>query len=301
MKSGKEYLFKSGFVTFVGKPNVGKSTILTKITETSFFITTPKPQTTRNSIKGILTKKDYQIIFLDTPGFLNQTNKLQEKMLFYLMEAIKSADVFVYITDISTYPSDYDKRVLEIIKKEKKPIIAIFNKIDKINRIELENKTVSLIKKWNNKKNRICFTSAKKNVGIKNIVPLIKEFLPINPPYFDKEYLSDLPEKFFVEEIIRKQIFLKLKKEIPYSSAVVVEKFDEKEKKIFIDATVFIERNSQKIIIIGKNGSMIKKIKISSEKEIFHLLKKKIKLKLWVQIKKNWKNNSYALEEVGYK
>ncbi len=290
--------FKSGFVVITGKPNVGKSTLMNLILKEKLSIVSPKPQTTRQSVKGIYNDENKQIIFLDTPGFLEPKYLLQEKMLNYLKTSLKDADVILFITDAKTFPTDYDKNLLETLKKINKPKIAIINKIDLISQGELVQKT-QLLSPYGF--NEIIPASFITYFDTEKFLQTLADYLPENPPYYDTETISDQGMKFFVQEIIREKIFLNFSQEIPYSTTVTVEEYKEYDNKVEIKANIWIERQSQKPIIIGKNGEMIKKIRVESEKEIHAILAKRVKLQLWVKIKKNWRKKNNALKEFGYK
>jgi GTP-binding protein Era len=290
--------FKSGFVVIVGKPNVGKSTLINLILKEKLSIVTPKPQTTRQSIKGIYTDEQRQIIFLDTPGFLQPKYLLQEKMMEYLLSSLKDADLIVFITDVKTFPTEYDEQLLEIIKKSNTPKIAILNKTDLANQTEVTEKQIMLSEYGFDK----IFTSSFITYFDKDLfLDTITQYLPENPPFYDPDTVSDQGMKFFVQEIIREKIFLNFSQEIPYSTTVTVEQYKEYDNKVEILANIWLERQSQKPIIIGRNGEMIKKIRVQSEKEIHAIVGKRVKLQLWVKIKKNWRKKKNALKEFGYK
>lgn len=290
--------FKSGYVSIVGKPNVGKSTLVNKILGEKLSIVTPKPQTTRQQIKGIYNDDGSQIIFLDTPGFLQPRYELQQKMLEYINQSLKDSDLILYICDANYYPTDYDREIYENIAKMNTPKLAILNKIDlisdeKLAKLKKDMEALDL--------EEVIPISLTQTNNVADILSKIKRFLPYGPPFYDPDDISDLPVRFFVQEIIREQIFLHLREELPYASTVMVEQFKEDDKKVEIDANIWIERKSQKIIIIGKQGQMIKKIRIASEKEIHKIIGKRIKLNLWIKIKPNWRNKINALKEFGYR
>ncbi|MDN5354019.1 MAG: GTPase [Candidatus Cloacimonadota bacterium] len=290
--------FKSGFVSIVGKPNVGKSTLINKILGEKISIVTPKPQTTRQQIKGIYNDEESQIIFLDTPGFLQPRYELQHKMVEYINQSLKDSDLILYICDANYYPTDYDRKIYENIAKMNIPKLALLNKIDLVSNDKLAN-----LKKQMQELNfeEVIPVSLTQATEVQGILTKIKRFLPYGPPFYDPDDISDLPVRFFIQEIIREQIFLHLRDELPYASTVVVEQFKETENKIEIAANIWLERKSQKIIIIGKQGQMIKKIRIASEKEIHRIMGKRIKLSLWIKIKPNWRNKKNALKEFGYR
>lgn len=303
--------FKSGFVSIIGKPNVGKSTLLNKFIGEKLSIISPKPQTTRSNIKGIYNTTDAQIIFIDTPGFLEPRYELQEKMLSYIIESIKNSDLLIYVCDASDFPSEYDDKVLNIIKKSKQQCICIINKTDLINSSQitiLKDKLLSSeLDIFNNDNLFFCSALSEKvyadnqQQNINVILQKIITYLPYNPPLYDQENLSDLPMRFFAQEIIREKIFLYYDKEIPYSTTVVVEKWSEEENRDVIQATIWIERDSQKPIIIGKQGKMIGKVRQESEMDISTLTGKKAVLNLWVKVKYDWRKKNGALHEFGYK
>lgn len=290
--------FKAGFVSIIGKPNVGKSTLMNKIIGEKLSIISPKPQTTRQQVKGIYTDDQRQIVFLDTPGFVEARYELHKKMLDYFMNSINDSDLVIFITDAHQFPTNYDEKILKLLAKIKTPMIAILNKID-----------LTLPKIVKEKKNNLKNHAFKKVIPISllnkenfsNLVEWISEFLPLNPPFYDPKEISDLPMRFFVQEIVREQIFLNYQKEIPYASTVVVEEYKDFENKVKIYANIWIESKSQKPILIGKKGKKIKKIRIASEKEIHKIVQKRVSLDLWIKIKPNWRKKKNALKEFGYR
>ncbi len=288
--------FKAGFVSIIGKPNVGKSTLMNKILKEKISIISPKPQTTRQQVKGIYNDNEKQIIFLDTPGFVEARYELHNKMLEYLMRSISDSDLIIFITDAHHYPTDYDKKILEILKSIRKPKIAILNKIDLVDDFDTQ---VSDLEKLDFIK--VIPISILQINDFDFFLESIAEHLPENPPFFDPEEISDLPIRFFVQEIVREQIFLNYSDELPYASTVVVEKYQDFDNKVKIYANIWLERKSQKPIILGKNGTMIKKIRLASEKEIHKIVRKRVKLDLWIKIKPNWRKKKNALKEFGYR
>jgi GTPase len=289
--------FKAGFVSIIGKPNVGKSTLMNALMGEKLSITTPKPQTTRHQIKGIFNDEKYQIIFLDTPGFLKPRYALQEKMLEYLRNSIKDSDLIVFITDITTFPTDYDEELCKKIQNLQTPKIALLNKIDKAD-LEILPEKEKLISEYNFEK--IIPISALKMKSGTELLETISTFLPYNPPFYSPDEISDLPMRFFVQEIVREQIFMNYEDEIPFSSTAVVERYIEHENKDEIDVNIWIERKSQKPIMLGKNGEKIKTIRINSEKEIYKITGKRAKLTLWIKVKPKWRTKINALKEFGY-
>jgi len=289
--------FKAGFVSIVGKANVGKSTFLNRILGEKLSIVTPKPQTTRISIKGIYNTDDTQIIFLDTPGFVEPRYELQKRMITNIENSLEDSDLIIFITDICDFPTEYDKQVINLIKKIKKPSLAILNKVDLLNEPFVSEK----IKLASESFNKVFPYSALYAKDINGILKEIISDLPYNPPLYSQDELSDLPMRFFAQEIIREKIFVNLEKEVPYSSTVLVDAYEEHENHDFIRATIYLERESQKRILLGKNGAMIGKIRKEAEKGIAQLSGKPTKLNLWIKIKPDWRKKGGLLDIFGYK
>jgi GTP-binding protein Era len=289
--------FKAGFVSIIGKPNVGKSSLMNAFIEQKLSIITPKPQTTRQNILGILTEKNYQIVFIDTPGFLKPRYLLQEKMQRSIAFSLKDADVVIFICDIVTFPTNYDRQVCSLIQKLQIPKIGAINKIDLANENAVE-KAKNIITDF--EFDKLFFISAKEGIGISELKNEIINLLPYHPPYFPTDNISTQSIRFFAQEIIREKVFLLLKQELPYSSAVTIEEFSESEDKAEIFANIYVETHSQKKIIIGTDGEMIKKIRQIAERDIRYLIRKKVKLHLWVKVRKNWRKKERILKEFGY-
>lgn len=287
--------FKSGYVVIIGKPNVGKSTLMNKLVGEKLSITSPKPQTTRLSIKGILNDEDKQVIFLDTPGYLNPRYEMQERMLKQLTETLKDADVVLYITEVHTFPTDYDQEIFKLLKSVKRPQIAILNKLDLVPSADLEALKKQLPEGFED----ILFVSAKTGEHIDKIIPLVTKFLPYGPAFYDTEQLSDLPMRFFAHEIIREAIFHQYEQEIPYATAVLIDKYEELPDRVIVDATIWIERDSQKPILIGKKGVGLKNIREYAQKALTDFNQIFTEVHLFVKIKKNWRRNPSALKEIG--
>lgn len=287
--------FKSGYVVIIGKPNVGKSTLMNKLLREDLSITSSKPQTTRLTIKGIFNNSGLQIIFLDTPGFLKPRYEMQHRMLKQLTDALKDADVILYITDKHHFPTEYDKEILHMLKSVKKPKIALINKSDLPTELT-DNDIETLVP---DDFEEILFISALYETNINQVIPLISKFLPLSPPYYDTEQLSDLPMRFFAQEIIREGIFRQFEQEIPYATAILIDKYDEEPNKIVIQATIWIERESQKPIIIGKKGTGLQKIREYAERKLTSFNQVQTELHLWVKIKKNWRKSPTSLRELG--
>ncbi|MBN1326492.1 MAG: GTPase Era [Candidatus Cloacimonetes bacterium] len=295
MKDDKN--FRSGFITIIGRPNVGKSTFLNLILQEKLSIISAKPQTTRHQIKGIYNGDNCQLIFLDTPGFLKPRYELQDKMVGYIMSSLKDTDLIIFITDVQNYPTDYDLEILKLITRHPSPKIALLNKIDKTDAQTVSSRETEL---GGFGFERVIPISLINTGNLADLIQLISGYMPFNPPYYAEDEISDLPMRFFAQEIIREQIFHNFREEIPYSSTVVVEDFKEEPNKIVISANIWLERKSQKPILIGTNGEMIKKIRLASEKEIYRVIGKKIRLHLWIKIKPNWRKKKNALKEFGY-
>ncbi|MBD5244087.1 MAG: GTPase Era [Bacteroides sp.] len=290
---------KAGFVNIVGNPNVGKSTLMNDLVGERVSIITSKAQTTRHRIMGIVNTPEYQIVFSDTPGVLAPKYKLQESMLGYSEGALTDADVLLYVTDVVEDPTK-NAEFLGKVAKEKVPVLLVINKIDllKGGQGELE----AIVARWKEllPNAEVFPTSAKEHFNVSNLMGRIVELLPQNPPYFGKDALTDKPARFFVTEIIREKILLNYDKEVPYSAEVIVEKFDEKEGAIHIMAVIYVERDSQKGILIGKAGSKLKKVGTEARKDIETFFGKSVYLELFVKVEPNWRNRENKLRSFGY-
>lgn len=287
---------KSGFVGIIGKPNVGKSTLMNKLVGEGLSIVTSKAQTTRHRIKGILNHEDYQIVFSDTPGLLEPNYLLQEKMMDFVKATLEDADAVLFISDLSeTY---LDEKTMEMLLTIKTPIIVIINKMDMSSSDEI-NKLVHGWKKKLNPK-AVIPISALKDFNVERVTEALLEFIPEAPPYFPKDSLSDANERFFVSEIIREKIMLHYQQEIPYSSEVIVETFKEEAAIIKIAATVYVERDSQKGILIGKGGQDIKRVGTEARIDMEKFLGKKVFLEIFVKVEKDWRKNENKLRRFGY-
>ncbi len=289
---------KSGFVNIVGNPNVGKSTLMNDLVGERISIITSKAQTTRHRIMGIVNTPDYQIVFSDTPGVLQPKYKLQESMLNFSEGALVDADVLIYVTDVVEDPSK-NADFLAKVAKEKIPVLLVINKIDLVKeQKELED----LTERWRGilPNAEVFPISAKEGFNTDNLLKRIVELLPVSAPYFGKDALTDKPARFFVTEIIREKILTLYEKEIPYSVEVIVEKFEEKDKSIHIMAVIYVERDSQKGIIIGHQGSKIKKVGMEARKDIEKFFDKSVFLELFVKVEPNWRNRENKLRSFGY-
>lgn len=291
-------MHKAGFVNIVGNPNVGKSTLMNNLVGERISIITSKAQTTRHRILGIVNTDDYQIVFSDTPGVLKPKYKLQESMLNFSESALTDADVLLYVTDVvedATKHLDF----IEKVAKEKVPVLLVINKIDLLKgNADLEQK-MQLWQKY--LPNAELFPlSAKENFNVANLMKRIVELLPDSPPYFGKDALTDKPARFFVTEIIREKILLEYDKEVPYATEVLVEKYDESNDAIHIMAVVYVERDSQKGIIIGKGGAKLKRVGIAARRDIATFFGKRVFLEIFVKVEKDWRNRENKLRSFGY-
>ena len=293
--------FKSGYVAVVGRPNVGKSTLLNSIIGEKLSAISDKPQTTRNKIQMIYTDKRMQVIFLDTPGIQTPKNKLGNYMLNVSESSLRESDVITYIVDTSDKIGRLDNYIIETLKKLKGevPIILLINKIDEL---EKEN-LLPLISMYSelNLFEEIIPISALKGDGINIYMDEVYDMLEEGPMYFPDDMITDMPEKFIVSEIIREKALLNLEEEVPHGVAVAIDTFKEKDKLIEIDATIYVERDSHKGITIGRNGSMLKKIGTSARLELEKFLGKRVVLNLWVKVEKNWREKDSKVKYFGYK
>ena len=291
-------MHKAGFVNIVGNPNVGKSTLMNLLMGERISIATFKAQTTRHRIMGIINTEDSQIVFSDTPGVLKPNYKLQESMLAFSESALQDADVLLYVTDVVEKP-DKNADFITKVQRMQVPILVLINKIDLSNQAGV----VKLIEAWKEvlPQAEIFPISAQAKFGVDSVLARIKELLPDSPPYFEKNQWTDKPARFFVTEIIREKILLYYDKEIPYACEVVVEEFKEAEKNIRIRALIYVERDSQKGIIIGHKGVAIKKVMTEARKTLEKFFQKSIFLEVFVKVDKDWRQNDRRLEAYGYR
>ena len=290
---------KAGFVNIVGNPNVGKSTLMNRLVGERMSIITPKAQTTRHRINGIVNAPGYQIVFSDTPGVLKPRYKMQEAMLNFSEGALTDADELIYVTDVIEDP-EKNADFLDKVAKEKVPVLLVINKIDLLKGDGGD--LVHIVNQWQNRlpNAEIFPISATENFNVDNLMKRIVELLPPSPPYFGKDALTDKPAKFFVTEIIREKILENYDKEVPYSTEVIVEKFEEKETSIHIMAVIYVERDSQKGILIGRQGAMLKKVGTAARKDIAAFFDKSVYLELFVKVEPNWRNRENKLKSFGY-
>lgn len=293
-------MHKAGFVNIVGNPNVGKSTLMNELVGERLSIITAKAQTTRHRIMGIVNADDYQIVFSDTPGVLSPKYKLQESMLEFSQEALVDADILLYVTDVVEDPTKNRAFLDRVAANRDFPVLLVINKIDLLKgNDDLER----IIDRWKEilPDAEVFPTSALAKFNVHGIMGRIVELLPESPPFFGKDALTDKPARFFVTEIIREKILLDYDKEVPYATEVLVEKFAETENSIHIMAVIFVERDSQKGIIIGRGGAKLKKVGIEARKDIEQFFGKKVMLELFVKVEKDWRNRDNKLRAFGYK
>jgi len=296
--------FRSGYVALIGRPNVGKSTLLNKLLGQKVAIVSPKPQTTRHQFSGIVSTDNYQIVFLDTPGLLNPRYKLHRYMLKSALAALEGADLVLYLIDIHDRPEDLSKKLPEqsdIIFKNKfknKRLLAI-NKIDLVGKSDI----LPLMKTYHEQGifDEIIPISALHNEGIDRLKEVIVDRIPYGEPFYPLDQLSDVSERFIVSEFIREKVFVCTQNEIPYASTVLVEDFKERTNKIYISAVIYVLKNSQKAVLIGKNGQMIRRIGAEARQAIESFLDQSVYLDLWVKVRKDWRKHDRDLNYFGYR
>ncbi len=288
---------KSGFISIIGNPNVGKSTLMNALVGKELSIITPKAQTTRHRILGIVNGKNFQIVLSDTPGIIKPAYKMQNSMMNFVKEALIDADILIFMVTVEETELK-DEKLFERIKKSKASLFILINKID-LSRQKLVEKTV---KYWESifPTAKVCPISALTGFFIPELLDLIIELLPLSPPYFPKDQLTDRPERFFVNESIREQILKHYDKEIPYSVEVITDEFIESSKIIKIRSIILVERETQKGILIGHKGNALKQVGIGARKSLQNFFGKKIHLELFVKISKNWRSNNKELKRFGY-
>ena len=291
-------MHKAGFVNIVGKPNAGKSTLLNHLMGEKLAIVTQKAQTTRHRIFGIYNEDDVQIVFSDTPGVLEPKYQLQEKMMDFVKDSLQDADIFLFIVDSTdkSLPSEF---LIDKLNKIPVPVLVLINKIDRSDQETLN----AMIDEWHQRipKAEILPISALHGVNTEYILPKLKSLLPQSPPYYDKDQFTDKSERFFVNEAVREKILLNYEKEIPYAVEVVTEQFKEDEGMIFIDTIIYVERETQKGILIGHKGEAIKKVGTQARLDLEQFFGKRIHLNLFVKVKKDWRKNQRDLKNFGYR
>jgi GTP-binding protein Era len=289
---------RSGFVNIVGNPNVGKSTLMNRLVGEKLSIITPKSQTTRHRIIGIVNRPEYQVVYSDTPGVLQPNYKLQEQMLNFSLSALDDADVLLYVTDV-VEKIDKNDEFLSRVQRLNLPVLLLINKIDQTSQAGLEQ----LVDTWREllPKAEIYPISALNNFSIDRVEKRILELLPESPPYFEKDALTDKPARFFVNEIIREKALMLYQKEVPYAIEAIVEEFKEEADIIRIRATILVERETQKGIVIGHKGESLKRLGTLARKDIELFFEKRVFLQLFVKVEKDWRNRDNLLKRFGYK
>lgn len=296
MDEKKDY--KSGFVALIGRPNVGKSTLLNFLVGQKVAIMSPQPQTTRSKISGIYTDDQEQIVFIDTPGIHKPKNKLDDFMDKSSYSALDEVDVVLFMVEPEPAGKE-DQYIAELLKKIKKPVLLVINKIDKVH----PDKLLSIIDSYKNLGDfaEIVPISASQGNNVSELIKTIAKYLPEGPQFYDADQLTDRPEYFIVAELIREQVLKLTHEEVPHATAVVVDRMrDHEGGKLQIEATIYVERPGQKGIIIGKKGQMLKQIGIAARQEIEALLGEKVNLRLWVKVQKNWRSDPAFLKSIGY-
>lgn len=296
---GETMKFKSGFVNLVGNPNVGKSTLMNQLVGDRISIITNKAQTTRHRIIGIVNRPNLQIVYSDTPGVVQPVYKMQEQMLGFSKSALVDADVLLYVTDVIENP-EKNSSFIEEVRKVETPVMVLINKSD----LTTPEKLTELVDYWKKQLPNaieVLPIAALHKAGVAYIEQRIEELLPENPPFFEEDAYTDRPARFFVSEIIREKIFLYYQQEVPYSTEVVVEEYKDSEEILRIAATIIVERESQKGIIIGAKGAAIKKVGTIARQELERFFEKKVFLKLFVRVEKEWRNKDALLKSFGYK
>lgn len=290
--------YRSGFIAIVGRPNAGKSTLLNAILHEKIAITTPKPQTTRNNISGILTREDAQFVFVDTPGIHKPKHELGRTLNKNAYTAIAEADINYWMVDATQPFGGGDEFLLEKMKQAHIPVFLILNKIDLLEK----EKVLKLLAEWSKRMDfaEIFPISALKQENIDHLLAVSKDYLMEGPKYFPDDMISDHGEQFQIAEIIREKVLYKTNEEVPHSVAVVIEKKEEADTSLYLQALIIVERPSQKSILIGKQGAMIRSIRLAAQKELKEKFHKKVELELYVRVEKNWRNRTSKLHQLGY-
>ena len=295
--------FRSGYVSIIGAPNVGKSTLLNKFLNQKLAIVTPKPQTTRNQIRGILTTETHQIVFVDTPGLMEPKYRLQSEMVKTAYSALRDADVVLFVVDVSHRDAKIEDRILNRLERSKSSKkVLVFNKVDTVDKPTMLPFFEEFSEKFDY--DHIMPISAKTGDGVNLLLEQVESLLPSGPQFFPEDQLSDLPERFFIAETVREKIMLITKREVPYSTAVIVEEFEKRQKKnsdeiTYIRAIVYTEKQTQKQIIIGKGGKMIKRVGELARLDIERFLDRSVFLELYVTVKTDWRTDLNKIRELG--
>ena len=291
--------YKSGFATLIGRPNVGKSTLMNRLIGQKIAITSNKPQTTRNRIQTVLTTKEGQIVFVDTPGIHKAKNKLGEYMVNIAERSLNEVDVVLWLVEPATFIGAGERHIIDQLKKVRTPVILVINKIDMAKKEELLP-VIDLYRKEYDFA-EIVPVSARSGDNTDELVKVILKYLPYGPQFYDEDTVTDQPERQIVAELIREKALHSLNEEIPHGIAVAIDRMKMEKKVMHIDATIICERDSHKGIIIGKQGSMLKKIGSTARYEIERLLDCRVNLKLWVKVQKNWRDSDYLMKNFGYR
>ena len=291
--------FKSGFVTLIGRPNVGKSTLMNYLIGQKVAITSNKPQTTRNRIQTVLSRKEGQIVFVDTPGIHKAKNKLGEYMVHVAWRSLNEVDVVLWLVEPSTFIGAGERHIIEQLKKVKTPVILVINKIDMVKREEVLLFIDAYQKEFDFA--AIVPVSARSGENTEELVRVVMQMLPYGPQFYEEDVLTDQPERQIVAELIREKALHCLQDEIPHGIALAIDQMKMQKKMMHIDATIICERDSHKGIIIGKQGGMLKKIGSTARFEIEKMLKTRVNLKLWVKVQKNWRDSDYMMRNFGYR
>lgn len=290
--------YKSGFVTLIGRPNVGKSTLMNHLIGQKIAITSNKPQTTRNRIQTVLTTEEGQIVFVDTPGIHKAKNKLGEYMVNVAERTLNEVDVVVWLVEPSTFIGAGEKHIIEQLKKVKTPVILVINKVDMVKREEVFAFIDAYQKQYDFA--AIVPVSARTGENTDELVKVLFQYLPYGPQFYDEDTITDQPQRQIVAEIIREKALHALNEEIPHGIAVAIDRMEFKRKLVNVDATIICERDSHKGIIIGKQGAMLKKIGSNARFEIEKMLEMQVNLKLWVKVKKDWRDSDFLIKNFGY-
>lgn len=297
----QENKFKSGFISIIGRPNVGKSTFLNRVIGQKIAIMSDKPQTTRNKVQGVLTEDDSQLIFIDTPGIHKPKHKLGEFMLKTSKNTLREVDAIMFMVNAEQKLGPGDQFIMDLLEDNDTPVFLIINKIDRVHPDEL----LTIIERYTEKFNfaEIVPISALEGLNVDNLLVTLKKYMPEGPQYYPADQVTDHPERFIISELIREKVLHLTREEIPHSVAVVIDKIKREEDnpdKIRVQATIMVERNSQKGIVIGKQGAMLKQVGTRARKDIEMLLGSKVYLELWVKVQKDWRNKSTHLRDFGF-
>ena len=290
--------FKSGFVTLIGRPNVGKSTLMNHLIGQKIAITSNKPQTTRNRIQTVLTTEEGQIVFVDTPGIHKAKNKLGEYMVNIAERSLNEVDVVLWLVEPSAFIGAGDRHIIEQLKKVKTPVVLVINKIDMVKKEEILTFIDAYRKEYDFAE--IVPVSARSGDNTDELIKVILKYLPYGPQFYDEDTVTDQPERQIVAELIREKALHCLNEEIPHGIAVAIDRMKAERRVMHIDATIICERDSHKGIIIGKQGAMLKKIGIQARRDIENLLEMPVNLKLWVKVKKDWRDSDFLIKNFGY-